>query len=91
VPGAIVSLLPVHGGAVEVSTTGLAYPLDHESLPAGTSRGISNLGIGAPAAVSIGLGTLLVISPTPGLPAPAEPAEPAESKEPEEPEEPEGS
>jgi thiamine pyrophosphokinase len=91
VHGAIVSLLPVHGGAVDVTTTGLAYPLDHEALPAGTSRGISNLGIGAPAAVAIGLGTLLVISPTPGLPAPAEPAEPAESKEPEEPEEPEGS
>jgi thiamine pyrophosphokinase len=66
--GAVVSLIPVHGGAVEVSTTGLVYPLDHESLPAGTSRGISNLGTGAPAAVSIGLGTLLVISPTPAEP-----------------------
>ena len=44
------------------------YPLDHESLPAGTSRGISNVGIGAPAAVSIGLGTLLVDArPTPSL------------------------
>lgn len=62
---AIVSLIPVHGGAVDVSTTGLAYPLDHEALPAGTSRGISNVGVGAPASVSIALGTLLVISPTP--------------------------
>jgi thiamine pyrophosphokinase len=83
--GAIVSLLPVHGDAADVSTTGLAYPLDHEPLPAGTSRGISNLGTGAPASVSIGLGTLLVISPTPGLPAPAAPAEPAEPAEPKEP------
>ena len=75
--GTIVSLLPVHGGAVDVSTTGLAYPLDRESLPAGTSRGISNLGTGTPAAVSIGLGTLLVISPTP-----AETAETTETAEP---------
>jgi thiamine pyrophosphokinase len=68
-PGAIVSLLPVHGDAVDVATSGLAYPLDHEPLPAGTSRGISNLGTGAPAAVSIGAGTLLVISPMPSPPA----------------------
>ena len=88
--GAIVSLIPVHGGAIDVSTTGLAYQLDHEALPAGTSRGISNVGIGAPATVSISLGTLLVISPTPGPPAPAEP-EPAESATPAEPAEPGGS
>ena len=42
-PGEIVSLLPVHGPAEGVTTSGLEYPLHDETLPAGTSRGVSNV------------------------------------------------
>ena len=41
--GELVSLLPVHGPADGIRTRGLRYPLHHESLPAGTTRGVSNV------------------------------------------------
>ncbi len=61
--GSLVSLLPVHGDAEGVRTSGLVYPLHGERLPAGTGRGISNLVATAPAAVSVDRGTLLVVQP----------------------------
>jgi thiamine pyrophosphokinase len=76
-PGAIVSLLPVHGPAIGVTTAGLRYPLRAEPLTPGSGRGISNeveaAGAGAGAAgsapkparpsVHLEAGTLLVIHP----------------------------
>jgi thiamine pyrophosphokinase len=64
-PDGIVSLLPVHGAAEGVTTEGLAYPLDDESLPAGTSRGISNVFIGHAARVTVAHGCLLAVQPGP--------------------------
>jgi thiamine pyrophosphokinase len=61
--GTLLSLLPVHGPAAGATTSGLRYPLDGESLPAGTSRGISNELTGARASVRLERGTLLVIEP----------------------------
>ena len=62
-PGRLVSLLPVGGDALGVSTKGLQYPLDHEELPSGTSRGVSNVAVGGYAQVEIEKGTLLVMRP----------------------------
>jgi thiamine pyrophosphokinase len=61
VPGETISLLPLHGEAAGVSTRGLAYPLDDEPLPAGTSRGTSNVLEGAEARVTVRSGCLLAV------------------------------
>lgn len=60
-PGRQVSLIPWGGDASGVSTTALRWPLASETLPLGTSRGISNEMTGAQAKVSLESGTLLVI------------------------------
>jgi thiamine pyrophosphokinase len=62
--GAIISLLPLHGPATGVTTTGLRYPLRAEPLIPGSGRGISNE-VDAAASVSVHLeaGTLLVVDP----------------------------
>ena len=63
-PGAIVSLLPLHGPATGVTTTGLRYPLHAEPLTPGSGRGISNeVDAAAPVSVHLEAGTLLVIHP----------------------------
>jgi thiamine pyrophosphokinase len=62
-PGSLVSLLPVHGPAVGVTTTGLRFPLAGETLGAGTSRGISNELVAARATVVVDGGALLVVRP----------------------------
>jgi thiamine pyrophosphokinase len=62
-PGAIVSLLAVGGPARGITTEGLVYPLDDETLWPGSSRGVSNEMTGATARVSLRDGTLLVIQP----------------------------
>lgn len=67
-PGDVVTLLPVHGEAIGVRTTGLEYPLHGETLMAGTTRGVSNVLLDRRATVSIDDGTLLVIRPGPELP-----------------------
>lgn len=61
--GSLVSLLPVHGTAVGVTTSNLAYPLDDEDLPVGTSRGVSNRLVAAPAGVRLRQGVLFAIQP----------------------------
>lgn len=59
--GDLVSLLP-HGAAViGVTTSGLAYPLDDEPLPAGTPRGLSNVIEVAGATVRLRSGRLLIV------------------------------
>jgi thiamine pyrophosphokinase len=61
--GAYLSLLPVHGPALGITTGGLRYPLDDEPLNPGSSRGVSNEIVAAPACVRVEDGALLVIVP----------------------------
>lgn len=61
--GELVSLLPLHGPAERVTTTGLAYPLAGETLEAGTSRGVSNLFAAETAQVEVERGVLLAVRP----------------------------
>jgi thiamine pyrophosphokinase len=62
-PNGLVSLLPMHGAAEGVTTEGLAYPLHDEGLPAGTSRGISNVLTGHAARVTVARGCLVAVQP----------------------------
>jgi thiamine pyrophosphokinase len=59
--GDLVTLLSVDGDAVGVSTSGLRYPLEAQTLSLGRSRGLSNQVQRGPASVSLVRGTLLVI------------------------------
>lgn len=61
--GDIVTLLPVHGAATGIRTRGLRYPLHGETLPAGTTRGVSNVLEQPPAVVELETGTLVVVRP----------------------------
>ena len=61
--GDVVSILPMHGDAHGVHTIGLEYPLRHETLPAGTSRGVSNVQIDREVTVAVGTGTVVVVRP----------------------------
>ncbi|NOX23025.1 MAG: thiamine diphosphokinase [Actinobacteria bacterium] len=63
--GERVSLLPIHGAACEVTTTGLQWPLFNAILQPGESRGISNRTIAPPATVRIERGTLVAITEDP--------------------------
>ena len=60
-PGDLVTLLPVGGDAVGVTTDGLRWPLDAATLRMGRSRGLSNEVTRRPASVRISEGTLLVV------------------------------
>lgn len=62
-PGELVSLLALHGPAVGVVTEGLSYPLRGEMLPAGSSRGISNVFAAEEARISLERGVLLALRP----------------------------
>jgi len=59
--GDVVSLLPFGDAVAGVTTSGLAYPLADEPLPAGPARGLSNVRQAAIAAVEIREGRLLVV------------------------------
>jgi thiamine pyrophosphokinase len=61
--GELVTLLP-SGGAVDgVTTRGLRWQLDDETLPPWTARGISNVVDAPPVRVEVGDGCLLVVVP----------------------------
>ena len=62
-PGGLVSLLAVGGPADGVTTEGLAWALDGETLPAGSSRGLSNRFLGGEARVKVGAGCVLAVIP----------------------------
>lgn len=62
-PGELVTLLPANGPVHEVTTDGLLYRLNGETLPPGTTRGVSNELLGEQATVWVGSGVLLVIQP----------------------------
>lgn len=59
--GELVSLLPVHGTATGVTTTGLLYPLDGEDLPPGSTRGVSNECTADTATVELRDGVLVAV------------------------------
>ena len=64
--GDVVSLLAVGGPAFGVTTHGLEYPLRHETLWPGSSRGISNIVLDGPIMVEVADGALLAVQ----VPAP---------------------
>jgi thiamine pyrophosphokinase len=59
--GDLVSLIPLGESADDVTTEGLRYALDRETLVAGKARGISNVRMAPTARVSVGNGRILVI------------------------------
>jgi thiamine pyrophosphokinase len=61
--GSLLTLLPVGGTARGIVTTGLEYPLAHEDLTPGTTRGVSNVMTSPTASVELEEGTLLVVQP----------------------------
>ena len=61
--GDLLSLLPVHGPAMGVTTTGLEYPLRGEPLEPGSTRGVSNVFSAPIATVTLERGTLLALQP----------------------------
>lgn len=65
--GGIVSLIPL-ATTTGVTTTGLRYPLEDETLTVGPARGISNVREAAVATVTIRSGRLLVIEAPATLP-----------------------
>ncbi len=60
-PGDLVSLLAPGGSADGVATSGLRWPLAYETLPAGSTRGISNEMLDDRAAISLQAGVLLAL------------------------------
>ena len=59
--GSTVTLLPIRGDAVGVTTRGLSYGLNDGTLVMGRSRGLSNVVAEEPASVSLRAGSLLVV------------------------------
>jgi thiamine pyrophosphokinase len=59
--GQIVSLVPYGGPAAGVTLDGFEYPLDSETLPAGSGRGLSNVITNLAATVTVESGVLLLI------------------------------
>jgi thiamine pyrophosphokinase len=57
--GDIVSLIPIQGDAVGITTSGLEYPLKNETLFFGASRGVSNVLAAETAQVRLTQGILL--------------------------------
>ena len=61
--GEIVGLLPVGADAIGITTDGLAWPLNNETIPAYSTRGVSNELVGTLASISLAHGHLLIIRP----------------------------
>ncbi len=59
--GETVSLIPLAGDAGGITTTGLEYPLDKETLRFGSTRGISNVLLDESASVKLETGLLLCV------------------------------
>jgi thiamine pyrophosphokinase len=63
--GDLVTLVPPHGVARRVTTSGLRYPLRGEDLAPGSTRGVSNLLVAPAATVRLDAGVLLAIQSAP--------------------------
>lgn len=61
--GEVLSILPVHGAAAGVTTTGVRWPLVDADLVAGTTRALSNELTAAIAEISVSSGVLAVVLP----------------------------
>lgn len=59
--GDTVSLFPIGGDAIGVTTQGLAYPLAGDTLQFGRARGVSNRIVEQPASVRFEAGVMLVL------------------------------
>jgi thiamine pyrophosphokinase len=59
-PGFLVSLIPIAGDALGITTNGLEYPLNNETLYFGTSRGVSNVFSNSHAQIYVRDGILLI-------------------------------
>jgi thiamine pyrophosphokinase len=59
--GDLVTLLPIGADAIAVTTGGLVYPLEGETLLVGRSRGLSNRRTSTTATVSLLAGRLLIV------------------------------
>jgi len=59
--GDLVSIFPFTADAGALTTTGLRYPLEHEALRLGASRGLSNVREVPDAALNVGIGHVLVV------------------------------
>lgn len=57
----IVSLIPLAENATGVTTSGLEYPLDNETLYLGSTRGVSNVLLGERATIQLTKGLLLCV------------------------------
>lgn len=62
-PGQTLSLIPIGGDTHGVSTTGLIWALDAETLSATSSRGVSNETLGGLVTIRVDTGVLAVIHP----------------------------
>jgi thiamine pyrophosphokinase len=62
-PGGLLTLLPLHGAAHGVTTSGLGYPLSNETLEPGSTRGVSNVFVATAATVTLERGVLVAIRP----------------------------
>lgn len=60
-PGDTVSIMPVGGDAIGVTNTGFEWPLTEETLPLGTTRGISNILLQKHASIRVKKGMLLCV------------------------------
>ena len=58
--GALISLLPIAGDVLGITTHGLEYPLNHETLYFGATRGVSNIFTNDHAELSVTEGILLI-------------------------------
>jgi thiamine pyrophosphokinase len=61
VVGELVSIIPIGGPAAGLTTSGLRWPLDAETLPSGSTRGISNEMTDPIATITVTRGVALVI------------------------------
>lgn len=61
-PGDTISLIPISGDANGITTFGLEYPLNRETLYFGSSRGVSNVLIAPSAQVTLNDGLLVCVT-----------------------------
>jgi thiamine pyrophosphokinase len=60
-PGDILSLIPLNGDAIGVTTLALEYPLQRETLTFGATRGLSNVLLSESATVRLDQGLLMCV------------------------------
>lgn len=63
-PGAVLTLLPLHGAAHGVRTEGLRWALAGDVLPGATTRGVSNELVAGEATVVVDDGVVLAVQPS---------------------------